>query len=571
MQETPWTTVATEVELRARGRAVHKHDDGRVALFLVGDEVCAIDDQCPHEGYPLSKGTLAGEALTCQWHNYKFDVRTGACLKGDESARTFPARITNGDVQVQLIRPDPDEQIRKTRASLLEAIRERRIGQMARDTVRLLRLGVEPSSIALAAALHDAERAEYGCTHVLPVATDVLTYVDRHPSEAAVLPLMQALELCAETNVRRPPRPRPAPPTPTPASDAAFDDFAAAVEREDLPTAEALLLHALERDGAGTCERWLLHACTEHFIGFGHGLIYVTKGFDLLKRCGFEYAARLLPGLLTSVMLQTREDALPEWAWFRERLQRSAPLLRGYEPDATATCSGLRDVVLDSRREEAFDAVVDALRAGVDERAILDELSCAAATRILRFQIELDRADDVQEGWLDVTHILTFAHAVRHGMRRYRAPARLHWLLQLTRFINNARPLDGARTPAEPQPGGVELDALVATIDARRPEISVAMTKAYLRSGGDRTALHNALADHALADTRTRPIVIAHLIKTCAVAFEESSALSGDDTALPILAFVRVAAAPIRERWTSRSCHEAVRLVLHGKVPQTLT
>ena len=568
MSDPPWTTVVSEAALRATGRAVHKHDDGRVALFLVGDQVCAVDDLCPHEGYPLSKGTLSSDTLTCPWHNYKFDVRTGACLKGDESVRTFPARIAGGAVQVQVVQPDPADLIRTTHASLLEGLRERRIGQLARDTVRLLKFGVEPREIALAAAVEDAERAEYGSTHVLPVAADVLSYVDRHAGAAAVLPLMQVLELCAETNVRRPLRPRSS--TPARPMGASLDDFAAAVEREDLSTAEALLLQALARDGAVACQRWLLQACTEHFIGFGHGLIYVTKGFDLLETCGFEHAARLLPGLLASVMQQTREDALPEWAWFRERLEQSTSVIANYKPAAGATCSGLRTAVLDGSREQAFDAVVDALRAGVEELTILNELSCAAAERVLRFRIDLDGADDVQEGWLDVTHILTFAHAVRHGLRRYRASARLRWLFQLTRFINNARSLDGVRT-GEAQRDGVELDAVLAAIRDRRPELSVNLANAYLRDGGDRTALHHALADLALVDTRTRPIVIAHLIKTCAVAFEESSALSGDDSALPILAFVRVAAAPIRERWTSRSCHEAVRFVLHGKVPRTLT
>ena len=51
--------------------------DRIVALFNVDGEFFALDGVCPHQGGPLAKGALAGCILTCPWHGWQFDVRTG--------------------------------------------------------------------------------------------------------------------------------------------------------------------------------------------------------------------------------------------------------------------------------------------------------------------------------------------------------------------------------------------------------------------------------------------------------------------------------------------------------------
>lgn len=52
---------------------------GRViALFNVDGEIFALDGVCPHQGGPLGKGALSGHIVTCPWHGWQFDVRSGA-------------------------------------------------------------------------------------------------------------------------------------------------------------------------------------------------------------------------------------------------------------------------------------------------------------------------------------------------------------------------------------------------------------------------------------------------------------------------------------------------------------
>jgi nitrite reductase/ring-hydroxylating ferredoxin subunit len=51
--------------------------DRIVALFNVDDQFYALDGICPHQGGPLGKGRLQGEIVTCPWHGWQFNVRTG--------------------------------------------------------------------------------------------------------------------------------------------------------------------------------------------------------------------------------------------------------------------------------------------------------------------------------------------------------------------------------------------------------------------------------------------------------------------------------------------------------------
>ena len=48
-----------------------------VALFNVDGEFFALDGVCPHQGGPLGEGELLGCIVTCPWHGWQFDVRTG--------------------------------------------------------------------------------------------------------------------------------------------------------------------------------------------------------------------------------------------------------------------------------------------------------------------------------------------------------------------------------------------------------------------------------------------------------------------------------------------------------------
>lgn len=70
-----------------------------LVLVRVDEGVFALCAACPHARGPLDRGTLSGTVLTCPWHNWQFDVRTGESAAGGR-ARTFPVRIVGGTIEV---------------------------------------------------------------------------------------------------------------------------------------------------------------------------------------------------------------------------------------------------------------------------------------------------------------------------------------------------------------------------------------------------------------------------------------------------------------------------------------
>lgn len=75
--------------------------DRAVAIANVDGEIFALDSVCPHAGGPLGDGHLDGSVLTCPWHGWTFDVRTGKCeLADDVHVPSFAARVVRGSVYV---------------------------------------------------------------------------------------------------------------------------------------------------------------------------------------------------------------------------------------------------------------------------------------------------------------------------------------------------------------------------------------------------------------------------------------------------------------------------------------
>ncbi|MCJ7502884.1 MAG: non-heme iron oxygenase ferredoxin subunit [Acidobacteriia bacterium] len=74
-----------------------------IALFNVGGKIYALDNTCLHQGGPLGEGRLEGEVVTCPWHMWEFNVRTGEKV-GEPSLRvaTYPVQVDGDDIKVAL-------------------------------------------------------------------------------------------------------------------------------------------------------------------------------------------------------------------------------------------------------------------------------------------------------------------------------------------------------------------------------------------------------------------------------------------------------------------------------------
>ena len=88
-------TPGTIREFQVEGKAV--------ALANVGGKYYAINNTCLHRGWPLGQGVLEGTVVTCPWHGWQYDVRTG--LNEFDHAielRTYEVRVEDGEIQVAI-------------------------------------------------------------------------------------------------------------------------------------------------------------------------------------------------------------------------------------------------------------------------------------------------------------------------------------------------------------------------------------------------------------------------------------------------------------------------------------
>jgi nitrite reductase (NADH) small subunit/3-phenylpropionate/trans-cinnamate dioxygenase ferredoxin subunit len=74
-----------------------------IALCRVGDEFYALDNACPHAGGPLGEGFLEGDLLTCPWHAWRYDVRTGRRPENPAIAvPVYSVTVEGEDVMVEI-------------------------------------------------------------------------------------------------------------------------------------------------------------------------------------------------------------------------------------------------------------------------------------------------------------------------------------------------------------------------------------------------------------------------------------------------------------------------------------
>ena len=72
-----------------------------VALFNVSGQFYAIDNICPHQGGPLGEGMLDGTEVTCPWHGWSFDVKTGvSTFNPSASVPSLKVKVEGDDIYI---------------------------------------------------------------------------------------------------------------------------------------------------------------------------------------------------------------------------------------------------------------------------------------------------------------------------------------------------------------------------------------------------------------------------------------------------------------------------------------
>jgi nitrite reductase/ring-hydroxylating ferredoxin subunit len=72
-----------------------------IAVFNIRGELHALENACPHQGGPIAEGWLEGPIVTCPWHAWCFDVRSGKMTLGDFARiARFAVKVLDGGIYV---------------------------------------------------------------------------------------------------------------------------------------------------------------------------------------------------------------------------------------------------------------------------------------------------------------------------------------------------------------------------------------------------------------------------------------------------------------------------------------
>ncbi len=422
-------TGVTRTELQAKGRKLVRKAGKQVLLIADGERLFAIANRCPHEGYPLSEGTLGpGAVLTCNWHNWKFDLDCGTALVGRDPVRTYAVELRDGEIFVDLSDAPADAQRARALAGLEAAVADNDGARMAREVARLERTGFDATEAVTHAFAVRSERLEDGMTHAYAAAADWLALAERAPTpEARLTALLEPIGHIAWDT-------EGAAAFPYPGGNIAWNPqgFVAAVEAEDEAAALGHIRNAIaERIPYARLRPAIAEAALAHYADFGHCAIYTFKTGQTIERLGGDAAGPLLLALTRMLVRATREERLPEFRFY-------AKALASWDGKGAAPARA-EDFILLSPEETLKRTIASS---GRPTRELYDALLGAAAWNLTHFDLGIDAAtgnaiaDNV--GWLDFTHALTFANACRH-ICADRPELWPRALLQLALFIGRNR------------------------------------------------------------------------------------------------------------------------------------
>ncbi len=467
-----WVEAVELATLTDKGRALVKRDGKQIALFLTAGGVRAIANRCPHQGFPLSEGTLAEGAagapctLTCNWHNWKFDLETGATVGGGDAVRVFPVEVRRGSVWVDITDPPPEQRIEAALTSLREGLDDLEEDRVARDLARIDAAGGDLRGAVRAAIGWTHDRFEWGMTHAHAVLPDWLALANEYDDPVDRLACYtEIVSHLADDSLREPPYPYPEGTAPW--DETAFVD---AVEHEDEALAVRLARGGLEAGGWEAIDRGLCRAALAHYQDFGHSVIYTEKTREAVMRLDAPgpVVEALILLLVRALVTARREDLIPEF--------------KAYRPARTAwTGRGqARLKPADLCRTSVAKALDKVSAASADPKRAYDALLAAAAWQLLHadpLYATRDRQSISQNvGRLDFSHAITFANAGRRMAERHPDL----WpdvLLQIACFLGRNSGYVDPAYPAErwqvEDPEAFVAETAVGIVDHGHPEFIV--------------------------------------------------------------------------------------------------
>jgi nitrite reductase/ring-hydroxylating ferredoxin subunit len=502
--------VGTVEALRSSGRLVVKAGTHGVCVFWDGDRPHALDDRCPHMGFPLHRGTVENGLVTCHWHHARFDLASGGTLDPfADNVRRFPIEVEGDDIFV-IVEP-PGTQVDDLRQRLTEGLEHGLTLVLAKSVLGLLDAGVAVAEIVRTGIEFGTLNRREGWGSGLTVLVAMANLAPRLGPSDQALALVHGLAFVARDTRNHAPRF-----SLTPLGDADLTAERLAswyrrfIETRSSSAAERTLLTAI----AGGHDRaeissTMMAAATDHvFLDSGHTIDFTNKAFEALDHVGWDAAQQVLPTVVSQTAAASRAEEGGQWrhpydlgSLVRATEKRLPSLLAEGAAAGSGTfedpmaVSALGWQLLADDPEEVVRAVTDAIRAGAHPEQLGRALALAAGLRITRFHVQNDFGD-----WDTVHHGFTAANALHQSLRRDPSPTLVRGVIHgalrvyLDRFLN----VPAARLP---QTVSGDLDDLGGCWDEQGGvDRAGAIAYGWLKGGGDRARLIAVLGHALLAE-----------------------------------------------------------------------
>jgi nitrite reductase/ring-hydroxylating ferredoxin subunit len=561
-------------DVRAAGRISVRLAGRSLALFFHDGKVYALDNRCPHMGFPLHRGTVKDGILTCHWHHARFDLQSGGTFdQFADEARVFPVEVRDGEVWVDLA-PRGDQPAHQ-RQRLLDGL-ERNISLvMAKATIGLLDGDEDPAEPFRAGLDFGVRYRRAGWGQGLTMHACMMNFLPYLAPEDRPRALYHGLSAVSRDCSGEPPRfvVRPLP-TETMDLTALEPWFRRFVEVRDVEGAERCIVSAV-RAGADHVwmARMLFAAATDHrYLDVGHVLDFTNKAFEALDVAGWSYAEPVLAGLSRGFAGATRMEESNSWRNPVDLVE----ILEGAFGELPAAlesgrhrrgrwegCEELAFVVLEEDPKAIAGALLEALREGASEEGLAQAVAYAAALRIARFSTTNEFGD-----WDTALHTFTFANAVHQGLRRIPSLELLRGVfdgamsVHLNRFLN----IPPARLPEPDGPDAVpeELLAELSKLLDERQRVDAAgeLVARYLYGGGGVERLLALVGRLLLREDRN-----FHTIQAVEAAFSQRALLGGSTAGMHVLvAAARYLAAHSPTMRSQGQTYDIARRLSRGEI-----
>jgi nitrite reductase/ring-hydroxylating ferredoxin subunit len=501
--------VATLEELKTAGMVVVR--GARCPLLVVHNDgkVFALDNRCPHLGFPLHRGSVEDGILTCHWHHARFDLASGCTF--DLWADDVPTAAVEVRDGVVWVCPDTryTDGDAHWRNRLREGLEQNIDLVLAKAVLGLIGEGADYRALVRHALLFGAQNRD-GWGIGLTILTALANLIPSLPEEETYLALYHGLirvaRDCDGASPRRDRQPlAPSEFQPLGVLERWFRHWVRVRHRD---AAERTLLTAIA-SGASWNElgALMLTAVTDrYFADGGHALDFTNKTFESLDIIGWDHAAAILPSVVDQMVGARGSEESNAWRQpidlvpLCEAAFTELPELLGEGRAGRGNWSG-HEVLARLLLLDGPAAIVAALKTAIRDGATATDLSravtYAAALRIALFGTSNEHSD-----WDTALHCFTYCNAVHQLLTRIttempmelKRPELLrgvfHGAMQvyLIRFLN----VPPARLPGEgddklddlPRDGRELRDAFLTALD-RQGEVKTAgrLAARYLTLG----------------------------------------------------------------------------------------